>query len=102
MRSTHYPISQGELIRRARGAATQSHFARVLGVDRTCLSRYESESLGAPTSVINACLRAVADQMQGADRPPSKEAQALAYAREIVHLLELNPASREEVPLVSK
>lgn len=54
------PRSQGELIRLIRGTQTQTEFAKVLGVDRTCLSRYEREALGAPTSVINYCLEQLA------------------------------------------
>jgi hypothetical protein len=42
---------------------SQTQFAKLLGVDRSCLSRYESEKLGAPTSVLNHCLRAVAAQV---------------------------------------
>jgi len=44
----------------ARGVQTQAQFAAALGVDRTCLSKYESEKLGAPASVISYCLRAIA------------------------------------------
>ncbi|MEE9873705.1 MAG: HAD domain-containing protein [Delftia lacustris] len=42
--------------------AQPSEFAKLLGVDRSCLSRYEREQLGAPTSVINHCLGAIAAQ----------------------------------------
>src|SRR2546427_3123093 len=48
-----FPTRQSELIRQARGQRTQAEFAKLLGVDRSCLSRYEREQLGAPTSVIN-------------------------------------------------
>lgn len=58
--AVQFPTSQGELIKRARGEKTQSAFAKELGVDRTCLSRYESEKLGASTKVLNYCLRAIA------------------------------------------
>jgi hypothetical protein len=70
--SLQFPTSQGELIKRARGAKAQSAFAKELGVDRTCLSRYESEKLGAPTKVLNYCLRAIAAHAastEGGDRP---------------------------------
>lgn len=60
-----FPTSQGELIKQARGSRTQAEFAKVLGVDRSCLSRYERELLGAPTTVINHCLCAIAAQMGG-------------------------------------
>jgi len=56
------PTRQSELIRQARGQRTQAEFAKLLGVDRSCLSRYEREQLGAPTSVINHCLGAIAAQ----------------------------------------
>src|SRR2546427_12212887 len=57
-----FPTRQSELIRQARGQRTQAEFAKLLGVDRSCLSRYEREQLGAPTSVINHCLGAIAAQ----------------------------------------
>jgi hypothetical protein len=63
-------------------------FAKVLGVERSCLSRYESEQLGAPTKVLNYCLSAIAAQpgLTGiADHPVD---QALAHARQAVDLLE--------------
>lgn len=60
----HFPASQRELLKAARGADTQAAFAKKLGVDRTSLSRYESEQIGAPTGVLNYCLKAVANQLQ--------------------------------------
>lgn len=45
----------------ARGARTQRAFADLLGVEKSCLSRYESGKLGAPVVVINQCLALVAD-----------------------------------------
>lgn len=59
-----FPKSQGQLIRAARGLRTQGEFARLLNVDRSCLSRYESERLGAPPRVINYCLAAVAKDLR--------------------------------------
>ena len=102
MTQFQYPHTQGELIRRARAGNTQAQFAHQLGVDRTCLSRYESESLGAPTAVINACLRTVANQLNGADSPKSDNAWALEYARKVVHLLEPKPVRRASAYRVSK
>lgn len=61
-----FPTTQGQLIKQARGARTQTAFARDLNVSRSCLSRYESEDLGAPTNVINHCLSAIAAQLSGA------------------------------------
>lgn len=68
--SASFPTSQRALLRAARGALSQAKFAEVLGVDRTCLSRYESEKLGAPTRVLNYCLAAVAASLgEGASAP---------------------------------
>lgn len=55
-----YPRSQNELIKMARGSLSQREFAEVLGVDKSCLSRYENGKLGAPVTVINKCLLRVA------------------------------------------
>lgn len=81
------PSRQAELIKAARGDRTQAEFARALGVDRTCLSRYEREILGAPPSVINHCLAEVARQ-QGKVSGVTPVDQALAQARELVKVLE--------------
>lgn len=82
-----FPRSQGELIRAARGARSQKEFAQVLQVDRTSLSRYESEQLGAPTSVINFCLKALADA-QDAQTARAHLTRALEHARLAVGELE--------------
>lgn len=63
MNSKAFPTRQSELIRLVRGNRTQAEFAKILKVDRSCLSRYEREQLGAPTTVINHCLGAIAAQM---------------------------------------
>lgn len=81
------PTSQGELIRFARGDRTQAEFARALGVDRSCLSRYESEALGAPTAVVNHCLAALSTSLAAAGRTWAVE-EALAHARLTVAALE--------------
>jgi DNA-binding XRE family transcriptional regulator len=83
-----FPSSQRELLRAARGTATQAAFAKLLGVDRTCLSRYESEKLGAPTPVLNYCLKSVAETMHPGATASSDVQQALAYARRAVDTLE--------------
>lgn len=82
------PQSQSDLIRRVRGKRSQVEFARELGCDRSCLSRYENESLGAPTSVINFCLKAISQDMpqQGAMGMPIDV--ALQHAKEVVATLE--------------
>ena len=71
-----FPTRQSELIRQARGQRSQAEFAKLLGVDRSCLSRYEREQLGAPTSVINHCLGAIAAQSS----PPAAEADPVRRA----------------------
>ena len=70
---------------------SQTQFAKVLGVDRTCLSRYEGEKLGAPTSVLNYCLRAVAAHV-GNDSPKQEQPleRVLRSAREVVAGLEVS------------
>ena len=83
------PQSQSELIRRVRGKRSQVEFARELGCDRSCLSRYENESLGAPTSVINFCLKAISEeapQQGGVVGMPIDV--ALRHAKEVVATLE--------------
>jgi len=74
----------------ARGQRTQVAFAKVLGVDRSCLSRYESEALGAPPSVINFCLQSLstAASTSGGGSGDASLHQALAYARQAVTALE--------------
>lgn len=88
MDRTSFPSSQGQLIKHVRGAATQAEFARRLGVDRTCLSRYESEALGAPTSVLNACLQALAAELNQKAKPPTQLERAIAHARQTLDALE--------------
>jgi DNA-binding XRE family transcriptional regulator len=83
-----FPTSQGELIKRARGEKSQSAFAKELGVDRTCLSRYESEKLGAPTKVVNHCLRAIAAHARQSDAGAQPVEQALEHVRQAVDFLE--------------
>ena len=70
---------------------SQTQFARVLGVDRSCLSRYEGEKLGAPTTVLNYCLRAVAAQMS-TDSPVQEQPleRVLRSARDVVAGLEVS------------
>ncbi len=87
-RTMNLPSSQAELIRLARGARSQAEFARLLGVDRSCLSRYEREILGAPPSVITACLRAVVQQLHAVVPQPINLSDALLSAREVVSALE--------------
>lgn len=82
------PSSQAELIRAARGVRTQAEFAKALGVDRTCLSRYEREVLGAPPSVITQCLREVVRMLHTTNADRAALSSALRCAREVVSTLE--------------
>ena len=60
---------------------TQAAFAAELGVDRSCLSRYESEALGAPTSVLNHCLQLLAKRSSSQQPVSSPIERALLHAR---------------------
>ena len=84
------PRTQGELIRSARAELSQASFAKQLGVDRTCLCRYESEALGAPSMVINACLQILAQRISSREGRPQEGSLALALedARRLVRDLE--------------
>lgn len=93
-----FPTSQRELIRAARANSTQSEFARSLGVDRSCLSRYENEALGAPTSVINACLRKVAQLSQIKDGDSPSLQRSISLAQELMIELETVAGSRAKAP----
>lgn len=84
-----FPTSQGQLIRLARDLKTQAQFALELGCDRSCLSRYESESLGAPTSVINQCLVLVATQLEKSNASAGQLSRALEKAKQLVETLEM-------------
>ena len=88
MNGFRFPTSQGELIRTARADATQAVFAKLLGVDRSCLSRYESEALGAPTSVLNHCLKVVAQQAANDTEQDTDLQRALRHAQSTVTALE--------------
>jgi DNA-binding XRE family transcriptional regulator len=82
------PNSQGQLLRTARGDATQAQFAKKLGVDRTCLSRYENEKLGLPISVLNSCLKILADKPHVANMNSSEVQYALSHVRSALKSLE--------------
>lgn len=75
-----YPQTQSELIKLARGDMSQVEFARLLGCDRSCLSRYEREVLGAPPHVISKCLQMVAASLAG------QRLQWLPFDKAISHL----------------
>jgi len=83
-----FPTTQAELIRAARAERSQAEFARMLGVDRTCLSRYEREILGAPPSVISHCLMEIGRREGDAAAGSQPVDVALRHAREVVSVLE--------------
>lgn len=85
-----YPTSQKELLSEVRGDRTKTDFAEELGIDRSTLSRYESEELGASTKVLNYCLRAIAARSGQAGDGDSlgTVAQALSLTKRAVGLLE--------------
>ncbi|QOT76326.1 helix-turn-helix domain-containing protein [Cupriavidus basilensis] len=82
------PETQGELIRWARGKSTQAEFAASLRINKSCLSRYESGKLGAPTHLINYCLRQLAEAVHGRHHAEVGLEGALENARRTVSLLE--------------
>ncbi|KVT50661.1 hypothetical protein [Burkholderia ubonensis] len=82
------PQSQGELIRWARGERTQAEFAATHGIDKSCLSRYEAEKLGAPTKLINYCLRELASAALTEAETRDNLGGALESAKRTVALLE--------------
>ncbi|HDR9485285.1 TPA: XRE family transcriptional regulator [Burkholderia aenigmatica] len=82
------PQSQGELIRWARGERTQAEFAAAHGIDKSCLSRYEAEKLGAPTKLINYCLRQLASAALTEPQGHDDLSGALENAKRTVALLE--------------
>lgn len=82
------PRSQGELLRWARGESTQAEFATLTGVNKSTLSRYESEKLGAPTHLINHCLKRLAEYVSDHPHTEAGLEGALDNARRTVELLE--------------
>ncbi|WP_291811178.1 XRE family transcriptional regulator [Limnobacter sp.] len=82
-----YPISQKELLRYARGEATQREFSNELGVEPSSYCRYESEKLGAPVFVINACLKKLFAPKDKQNRKHHIDT-ALTHARKIIEQLE--------------
>lgn len=92
MKRESLPASQRELLLAARGSESQDAFARRLGIDRTCLSRYERERLGVPISVLNYCLRLVAGEDAQANASPVE--RALDHVRQAADALhELSAAT---------
>lgn len=88
MNISSFPARQGELIKLVRGTLSQAEFARQLRISRSCLSRYESEKLGAPTVVINHCLSAIAAQLSGIPSGGDPLQRALQLSRDTTRQLE--------------
>lgn len=89
-----FPSSQRELLIAARGQETQAAFARRLGINRSSLSRYESEQLGIPTAVLNVCLERISAQLHSGSSPAIQ--QALRLVRQAAQTLER--AANQEAP----
>jgi len=84
-----FPRSQAELIRAIRADKTQAAFAKDLGVSRSCLSRYESGTLGAPTKVIDHCLSALAQRITGESPESAPLDRAVSHVRRALADLEM-------------
>jgi len=96
-----FPTSQRELLIAARGTATQAEFAKRLSVDRSCLSRYEREQLGAPTSVLNYCLKVVAELHTGVEGASIVQ-QALTHVLRAADTLEQAAKSEKHRPATKR
>ncbi len=83
------PKTYGEQIQHDRGSLTQAGVPRNLGVERSCLSRYEREKLGVPVKVLNYCIGARAGQINASLEPIQNIEQAQAHARQTMSLLEV-------------
>ena len=67
---------------------TQAEFAKLAGVGRTALCRYETQKRGVPPDFLNFCLDMVAKQLDSKDAPDERAKTALAHARRTVQALE--------------
>ena len=86
MSTRSLPATQRELLLAARGNESQGEFARRLGIDRTCLSRYERERLGVPTAVLNHCLQVLAGNTAPVAESPFD--RALLHVRQAADALQ--------------
>lgn len=89
MTDKFFPRTQGQLIQLARGGISQRDFAARLGVDKSCMSRYESGKLGAPVKVIDYCLQELASQLETGNFERLRVTEALSFARRTVAALEV-------------
>ena len=86
--ATDFPNDQRELIRLARGDMKQAEFARLAGVGRTALCKYEKQTRGVPLEFLNYCLKLVASQLEARAMRSERAKTALAHARRTVTELE--------------
>lgn len=86
--TTNFPVDQRELIRLARGDMNQADFARLAGIGRTALCKYEKQTRGVPLDFLNYCLKMVAEQLDGRALRLERAKTALAHARHAVTELE--------------
>ena len=86
--TTKFPADQRELIRLARGEMSQADFARLAGVGRTALCKYERQSRGVPLDFLNYCLKLVAERLDARAMRSERARTALALAKRTVNELE--------------
>lgn len=84
----NFPIDQRQLIQLARGEMNQADFARLAGVGRTALCKYERQTRGMPLDFLNYCLERVAGQLDAQSIRSKRAKTALAHARHTVNALE--------------
>jgi len=83
-----FPVDQRGLVRLARGEMSQADFARLAGVGRTALCKYERETRGVPLEFLNYCLNLVAGKLDAQAMRSERAKSALAHARHTVNELE--------------
>lgn len=67
--------SLGQLIRRARGSASQKDFAATIGTNQPLLSKYERNQVGhVPTAIVERCM----DIVEGFSRPKDPGVEIVA------------------------
>lgn len=92
--TTNFPVDQRELIRLARGEMSQAEFARLAGVGRTALCKYERQTRGVPLEFLNYCLNLVAGRLAPSAMRSERAKTALELARHTVN--ELEALARDE------
>jgi hypothetical protein len=66
----------------------QADFARLAGIGRTALCKYERQTRGVPLAFLNYCLKLVAGQLDARALRSERAKTALAHARHTVNELE--------------